>query len=380
MPPFITMRREALRLFILLAAGCESSAAPPAPPGPPPPAVRVATAELREVNPVQQLSGKVEASHLIEIRPRQSGYITAVRYREGSEVAAGAVLFTIDARPYQAGLARASAELARARARAELAHLEAERSERLLSARAIAVAERDTLASTARQADAEIQAAQAAVALARLDVEFTQVKAPIAGRAGRALVSVGDYVAAGPAPTLLTTVASIDPMHVYFTGDEQTYLRFAAGAERSVVGIGLADETGFPRTGTVDFVDSRIDAGTGTILLRASVPNPDKRLAPGLFARVRLPESSAIQAILVDDKAILTDQDRRFVYVLGAGDTVARRDVKLGGLVDGMRVIADGLGAGDRVVVSGIQKVFPGSKVTVATESARAVGSAGVVP
>jgi multidrug efflux system membrane fusion protein len=336
--------------------------------------VTVAAAELRDMSPSQELSGRIEAIHHVDIRPRLSGYVTAVRYREGSEVAAGAVLFTIDARPYQAGLARASAEVARTRARAALAHVEAERGDKLVSAGAIPRSERDTLASLATQADAEVQGALAAATLARLDVGFTEVRSPIAGRAGRALVSVGDYVAAGPAPTPLTTVVSVDPVYVYFTGDEQTYLRFASRAEQSPIAVGLADETGFPHDGKVDFVDSGLDRATGTILLRAVVPNPDKRLVPGLFTRVRLPEGNAIKAIVIDDKAILTDQDRRFVYVLGAGDTVERRDVKLGRVVDGMRVVADGLKPGDRVIVNGIQKVFPGGKATVAPQTAQAAG------
>jgi multidrug efflux system membrane fusion protein len=371
MPPFNTWRRAALSLSIaVFAAGCEASAAQSPAQGPPPPAVGIARAELRDVRPWNELSGKLEAVHRVDVRPRVSGPITAVRYREGSEVAAGAVLFTIDARPYLASLARAQAELARARARAALAHLEATRAESLVDHGAIPRAERDALVSTAAQVDAEVAGAQAAVALARLDVEFTQVVAPLAGRTGRALVSVGDTVAAGPSSTPLTTLVSVDPVYVYFTCDEQTYLRFAARAEHSPIAIGLADETGFPHAGTVDFVDSRVDAATGTVVVRAVVANPDKRLTPGLFARVRLPEGQTVQAIAIDDKAILTDQDRRFVYVLGAGDTVERKDVKLGRMIDGQRLVSDGLRPGDRVIVNGIQKVFPGGKATVAVAGA----------
>lgn len=372
----MAMRRQMPSLSIaLFAAGCTTSAANAPPQGPPPPAVRVVTAEPREIRPAEELSGKIEAIHHVDIRPRVSGYITAVHYREGSEVAAGALLFTIDPRPYRANLARATAELARARARDELAHVEATRGDRLLAASAIAQAERDSLASTAAQADAEVQAAQAQLALARLDVEFTEVRAPIAGRVGRALVSIGDYVAAAPAPTALTQLVSVDPVYVYFSGDERSYLRFASHAEASAIAVGLADETGYPHPGKVDFVDTRVDAGTGTILLRAVVPNPDHRLAPGLFARVQLPESAPVKAILVDDKAILTDQDRRFVYLLGAGDTVERRDVKLGRVIDGQRVITDGVAPGDRLIVTGIQKVFPGGKATIAQTEPRAPGA-----
>jgi multidrug efflux system membrane fusion protein len=333
--------------------------------------VGITKVELREVRPSEELTGRVEAIHRVEIRPRVSGYVTAVSYREGAVVTASSVLFVIDPRPYQAAYARAAAELARARARIELARTDAERAEKLLAANAIARAERDNAASSAAQAEAEVHAAQAALELARLDLEFTQVRAPIAGRTGRANVSVGDFVAAGPAPALLTTIVSVDPVYVYFTGDEQTYLRFASRAEKSAVDIGLTDETGFPHAGNVDFVDNQLDPATGTIRLRAVVANADHRLVPGLFARVRLPEGESIKVVLVDDKAVLTDQDRKYVYVLAADDTVARKDVKLGRIVDGMRVVSAGLSPGDRVIVTGVQKVFPGAKATIAMAGAK---------
>jgi multidrug efflux system membrane fusion protein len=349
----------------ILITACAASAAAPAQ-APPPPAVAVEPAQLHAVHTASELTGRVEAVHHVELRPRVSGYVTAVRYREGAEVAAGAVLFTIDARPYQATLARAQAELARATARRELTKIEAGRAEKLLASSAIPRAERDSLVSTAAQAEAEVAGARAQVELARLDVEFTQVRAPIAGRTGRAAVSVGDYVQAGQTPIALTSLVSLDPVYVYFTGDEQTYLRFASHAERAAVTVGLADEPGFPHAGTVDFIDNRVDPATGTILVRAVIPNADRRLTPGLYARVRLPEGEPVQAIEIDDKAVLTDQDRKYVYVLGAGDTVERKDVKLGRALDGRRVVTAGLAPGDRVITSGIQKVFPGSKATVA--------------
>ena len=229
----------------------------------------------------------------------------------------------------------------------------------MLKANAIARAERDAAASTAAQAEAEFAGARASVDLARLDVEHTQVRAPVAGRTGQAMVSVGDYVAAGP-QTLLTTIVSMDPVHVYFTGDEQRLMRLARNDARTVA-VGLADEAGFPHEGKVDFIDNRVDPSTGTVRIRAVLPNPDKKLVPGLYARVKFAEAGTIRALLVDEKAILTDQDRRYVYVL-AGDTVARRDVTLGRSVDGMRMIASGLTDGDRVIVGNIQKVFPGAK------------------
>jgi multidrug efflux system membrane fusion protein len=355
---------------VLAASACGTSAATPVSGGPPPPAVGVTAVALREVSPASELTGRIEAVNQVEVRPRVAGHVTAVRYREGAEVAAGDAMFTIDPRPYRAALSRASAELARVRSRLDIARVDADRAERLAAGGVIARAERDTLVSTAAQAGAELAAARAAVELARLDVEFTAVRAPIAGRTGRAMVSVGDFVAAGPDPTLLTTLVSIDPVHVTFTGDEQTYLRFASRAAAAAVSVGLADEDGYPHEGVVDFIDNTIDPATGTIRVRAVVPNPDRRLTPGLYARVRLPEGDAVQAILVDDRAILTDQDRRYVYLVGAGDTAVRRDVTLGRIIDRRRVVTDGLQVGDRVIVSGIQKVVPGARVTVAAPPA----------
>jgi len=360
--PPVTLARLAA-CAALAATACTHEAASATPP--PPSAVVAAPVAARDIDPWDELTGRVEAVDTVEIRPRVAGYVTAVRYREGSDVAAGEVLFTIDARPYQATLARATAELARARARAAFTRADAARAERLLTASAIAQVERDTATSVAAQADADVQAAAAAVELARLDVEFTQVRAPIAGRTGQAAVSRGDYVAAGPAPTVLTTVRSIDPVHVYFTGDEQTYLRYASGALARPAFIGLADETGYPHEAKIDFVDNRVDPATGTIRLRAVLANPTHRFAPGLYARVRLSGGAKIHALLVDDKAILTDQDRKFVYAVGAGDVATRKDVQLGPVVDGLRVITTGLAPGDRVIVRGIQKVFPGAKLTV---------------
>lgn len=362
----MTPLTKAARVALLTTlAACDSgAAAPPAQP-PPPPAVGVAAVETQALEPFDELSGRVEAIHRVDIRPRVSGYVTAVHYKEGTEVAAGTVLFTVDTRPYEAAYARARAELARANARVELAHLEGARTDKLVASNAVPKAELDVQRSTSAQAEADVQAARAALALAQLDLEFTQVRAPISGRTGRAQVNVGDYVAAGPAPTSLTSVATTDPVYVYFTGDERTFLRFASHAEKAGISVGLADETGYPHTGTVDFVDNRLDPSTGTILVRAVVPNPDKRLAPGLFARVKLTEGAAAQVAVVADKAILTDQDRKYVYVL-EGDTVARKDVELGRALDGKRVITKGVKVGDNVIVDGTQKVFPGGKATIA--------------
>jgi multidrug efflux system membrane fusion protein len=383
MLPLVVSRRRLLRFHLVIGslavvgavASC-GSPAPAAPGPPPPPTVGVSTVALREVSPSDELTGRIEAIHDVEVRPRVSGYVTAVNYREGSEVPRGAALFTIDARPYEAALAHATADFARAQARVDLARADSERAEKLIAESVISKVQHETTTSTTAQANADVQAAKATVDAARLDVDFTEVRAPLPGRTGQALVSVGDYVAAGPAPTLLTTIVTVDPVYVTFTTDEQTFLRFASRALGSPVGVGLGDEPGYPHTGKIDFIDNRVDAATGTIRLRAVVPNGDKRLTPGLYARVQLGEGKAIKAVLVDDKAVLTDQDRKYVYVLGASDAVERRDVKLGRVVDGLRMISEGLQPGDRVIVNGTQKVFPGGKA-VAAPVTTAIGGAG---
>ncbi|HSY41221.1 MAG TPA: efflux RND transporter periplasmic adaptor subunit [Polyangia bacterium] len=383
LPLPLSRRRTALVAGTLafIAVGTACSAPPPSGmPSMPPAAVGVTTVEVRQINPSSELTGRIEATHNVELRPRVSGYVTSVNFREGTDVRKGATLFTIDPRPYQAALARATAALASADARLDLARAQAARAELLSGKGAMNRSDHDIAVSTAAQAAADVQAAQAAVDVARLDVEFTEVRAPLAGRTGQALVSIGDYVAAGPAPTLLATVVTIDPVYVYFTGDEKAFLRFASRAQDAPVAIGLDDESGYPHTGKIDFVDNRVDSGTGTIRLRAVVPNPDRRLTPGLYARVRLGEGKPIAAILVDEKAILTDQDRKYVYLLGAGDTVERRNVTLGRVVDGLRVIPEGLKPGDRLIVTGIQKVFPGGKAVAAPIAATAEPRAGERP
>jgi multidrug efflux system membrane fusion protein len=292
-----------------------------------------------------------------------------VAYEEGQVLGKGDLLFEIDPRPYRAALDQAQAELERARSEAKLASAQNVRAQALVEARAISREEFETRNAATAQGNASVRAAEAAVAAARLDLQFTQVRSPIDGRAGRAMVTVGNLAQADA--TLLTTVVSHDPVHVYFEADEQTWLRYSRAArdgERagtdSAVRVGLAGEDGYPHAGTVDFVDNRVDPATGTIRARAVLRNPDGLFTPGLFARVQLEGGDRFDALLVDDKAVLTDQDRKYVYVLGEGDTAQRRDVVLGRVVDGLRVVQSGLAPGDRVIVNGLQKVFmPGMAV-----------------
>lgn len=356
-------------VIALAAAGCGSQAAPHEGGAPPPPEVSVAQVLSKQVRQWDEFTGRVSAVETVELRPRVSGYVDRVAYKEGQEVKKGDLLFVIDQRRYRAELNRAQAELERARAEARLAQTQDKRAQTLVEAKAISREEFETRRAASTGGDAAVRAAEAAVASAQLDLTFTEVRSPINGRAGRAMVTVGNLASADQ--TLLTTLVSQNPMYVYFEADEQTYLRYndlARKGERSgdknPVKVGLAGESGYPHAGTVDFTDNQLDSNTGTIRARAVVPNEDRVLTPGLFARVQLEGSGEFKAMLVDDKAVLTDQDRKYVYVLGGKNEAVRKDVKLGRMIDGLRVVESGLAPTDKVIVHGVQKVFfPGMPV-----------------
>ncbi len=358
----------AILVALLLAlAGC----APP-PQAPPTPTVSVATALARDVADWDEFNGRFVAVEEVALRPRVAGYIERVAFREGGLVARGDLLFVIDPRPFAAEVRRQESELARQRAALVLAQDQLRRARTLRTAAAISQDELDRFASTALQAAAAVGASAAALDNARLDLGFTQVRAPIAGRMGRAEVTAGNLVQAGQGATLLATLVSVDPIHVDFDGDERVYLRHAArlredrlrdGAGTLPVSVGLATETGFPHPGELVFVDNQLDRATGTIRMRARLANPDGLFTPGLFARVRVAGARAAPAVLVDDKAIGTDQDLRFVLVLGPGDVLQYRRVTLGRAIDGLRVVTSGLAAGETIVVNGLQRVRPGVKV-----------------
>lgn len=361
--------------ILLAAAGCSSHAAGTA--NMPAPEVSVAKVLVRKVRQWDDFTGRVAAVQSVELRARVSGYVDKVAYTEGRYVKQGDLLFVIDPRPYRAELAHAKAELARARSEAELARTQDQRAQKLVSAKAISRDESDTRHAAVAQAEAAARAAEAAVATAQLNLGFTEVRSPIDGRTGRAMITAGNLAQADA--TVLTTVVSMDPVYVDFEGDESTWLRYNELARkgertelRNAVRVGLANEDGYPHRGIVDFVDNRVDAATGTIHARAVLANPDHALTPGLFARVQLEGAAASDAMLVDDKAVLTDQDRKYVYVLGAGDKALRKDIVPGRVVDGLRVVASGLDAQDKVIVAGLQKVFfPGMPVqprTIAME------------
>lgn len=389
-PDRAQVRRSMVPGLVLLALAGACAAPPPPPPGTP--QVTVAPVLEREINEWDEFTGKLEATDAVDVVPRVNGFIRRVAFTEGAEVRKGDLLFEIDSRPYDAELARAEAALTQAKARAELAAKDIERAQKLVAAQAISREEFDSRTSGQAEAQAAIQAAQAAVTQARLDVEWTRVRAPISGRASSARVKEGGLVQSGPpSPTLLTTIVTIDPIYATFEGDEQAYLRSGmlarSGARpgsrdvKNPVYLGLANETGFPHKGYVDFVDNALDPKTGTIRARAVFSNKDRRFTPGLFARIRLVGSGRFTARLIRDAAIGTDQDKKFVFVLKPDGTVDYRPIQLGRVVDGLRIVRTGLAPGEKVVVNGLQRIRPGMKVQPSEEpmqpdTARAVAGA----
>jgi multidrug efflux system membrane fusion protein len=338
----------------------------------PPPDVNVAPVVQKSVTQWDDYSGHVQAIDAAEIRPRVTGHLEAVHYQEGSLVEKGQLLFTIDSREYRAAAAAAAADASRAEARVALANQELKRAEQLIGERAISQGELDQRRMEAQQAEADLAAARANQAQATLNLGFTRITAPFAGRAGEALVKPGNVVV--PNQSVLTTLVSVDPVYVTFVGDERAFLHYqdivrAGNAEspragRTPVLIGLANEEGFPHKGEVDFVDNALNPETGTIRARAVLPNPDGRFTPGLFARVRLLGETLPSALLIHEQAVLTDQDRRYVYVVGKDNAAERRDVTLGSPIEGLRVVETGLKAGDKVIVNGMRKIFfPGQPV-----------------
>jgi multidrug efflux system membrane fusion protein len=361
-------------LFALLAvvavgslalSGCNETKAQ-APAGPSAAPVSVAAAIERQVVETQEFSGRIEAVDHAEIRPRVSGTIDAVRFAAGSVVKKGDVLVVIDPRPYRAEADRADAAAASALAKAGLAQTELDRSKRLLADNAIAQRDYDERLASSKQLEADARAARASADAARLNLEFTQVRSPISGRVSKAEVTVGNLVD----PTvILTSVVSSDPIYASFEGDEQTFARLGgpARALNTTVDVGLVGEEGFPHRGKLEFIDNRVDAGTGSVRLRALLDNKDGLLAAGRFARVSIGGGEQKQnVVLISERAIGTDQDRKFVYVVtGSGkDFKAEyRAVRVGPVVDGLRVVRSGLASGEQIVVNGLQRVRPGAPV-----------------
>jgi len=373
-------------LLALSSWGCRPSGNSSQPAMAPPPVVTVAAPERQEIVEWNEFTGRTAPVEFVEVRPRISGHLQEIRFRSGQLVQQGDVLFVVDPRWQRAELDRREAELVVARVRQNNAEREAKRNTQLLAGRAISQEEADTREARFQEAKSQVLAAEAACNYARLELENTEVRSPIRGRVSRALVTVGNYVNgnAGGA-TVLTTLVSVDPIHVYADMDENALLRFNALSRAGKLGsgnegkipceLGLADETGYPHQGFVESLDNRVDPQSGSIALRAVFPNPDGRIVPGLFARLRVPGSEKHPVLLIHETAIGTDQAQKFVMTLTASNTAAYRPVTLGPSLGNKRVVRTGLQAGERIIVNGLSRVRPGMVV-----DAQEVGTEGAMP
>jgi membrane fusion protein, multidrug efflux system len=369
--------------LMLVASGCSRTAQQPQPP---PPTVTVEPVSKQDIVEWDEFTGRTEAIEAVDLRPRVSGHIQEIRFQSGQLVKKGDVLFVIDPRWHKAEFDQRQAEYQQAKVRLENAEREARRTEQLLATKAISAEDADARVARFNEAKAALLAAEATRDFARLDYEYTEVRAPIDGRVSRALRTVGNYVSGIPgASTLLTTLVSVDPVYVYADVDENSLLKFnelahaqklaSNGDGKIPVELQLADEEGFPHQGYIESFDNRLDPGTGSILLRAVFPNSDRRIVPGLFARIRVPLSERYSALLVEERAIGTDQGQKFVLTLSPTNTVVYRSVKLGPTVEGKRIVRSGLEPGEQIVVNGLQRVRPGMPVTPQTEVAGRVSA-----
>jgi len=361
----VTLLSAAGIALALHSGPAKSTAGPPA--GAP---VSVAQVVQKPVTEWDEFSGRVQAVERVEIRPRVTGAIDSIHFDEGQMVKKGQLLFVIDPRPYQATLAQAEASVTAARARMALAKTEAERSRRLIGEKAIAQRELDERESALLAASADLQAGTAAVQNARLNLIYTSITAPVDGRVSRAEITVGNIV--GPSTVAaLATLVSMSPIYVNFDVDEPTYIRYAAhgaagnaGTRDLLVGVGLATETGYPHGGRIKAFDNQLNTVSGTIRVRAILDNPDGVLLPGMYARVRTAGGKPVATLLINDKAVGTDQNHSYVMLLGAGNKVLYRLVKLGPVVDGARVVREGLSKDDKIVVDGLQRIHPNDVVS----------------
>jgi RND family efflux transporter MFP subunit len=376
-------------LIVLLApalAGCGEGA--PKQAAPPPPAVTVAKPTKQTVTDYDEYVGRFVAVDMVEVRARVSGYLEKIGFQDGQLVKQGDLLFTIDRRPFETTVAQTKAQLAQARANLAYAESDLARGSQLVRDKTITEQTFDQRTQAKRVAEASVQAQEAAVRQAELDLQFTELKAPVAGRIGDRRVSPGNLVTGGTGgtTTLLATIVSIDPMRFEFTFDEASFLRYERIAGASTddasrskglkVLLRLIDEKEFTHEGTVDFVDNVIDRSSGTIRGRAQIPNPKGLFTPGMFARVRVPGSLPYEALLVPDVAIASEQVRKYVMVVGEDNTAKQKYVTLGQLAGNLRIIKDGLSADDKVVVNGLARIRPNIKVTPQEQDAKPADTA----
>ncbi len=342
------------------AAAAAANAAPQAVP------VSVAAVLERPVTEWDEFSGRISAIDHVQIRPQVSGIIEEVHFADGQMVKKGDMLYTIDPRPFQAAFAHAQADLAAAQSKVALADTNLKRNQALIQAHAVAQSDLDATNDAYLEADASVKAAEAAVETAQLNLNYTAIAAPVTGRVSRAEITVGNLVEAGVNAPVLTTVVSVSPVYVEFEMDEQAFLKYAStgaggntGIDKIQVAMGLANEQGFPHAGHLESIDNQLDTATGTIRVRAVFDNPDNVLTPGLYARVRVGTANETPAVLVDDRAIGTDQDKKYVMVVDPENHAQYRAVTLGPVVNGLRIVRSGLQKGERIVVNGLQRVRP---------------------
>jgi RND family efflux transporter MFP subunit len=355
-----------LALLTFVGASC----APPKASPPPAPKVTVSLPKVAIVTNWDEYPGHLEAVEIVEVRPRVSGYIDSIRFQEGAEVKTGELLLVIDPRPYQAELEHAHAELQQAQARLERNQNEFKRAEGLLTSKAISEEEWDARKKAVFETEAGLAAAKASETTARINLDYTQIKSPINGRIGRRLVTVGNVVqgAGMMAGTMVATIVSLDPVYCYFNVDEQAYLQYCderGSGAAMLCELGLVNEEGFPHKGRVDFFDNQVDPKTGTIRMRAVFDNPDRKLVPGLFARVRVPAGPPTKALLVPELAIGSDQGRKFVYLVNRDSVIETRPIQTGRSHGTTRAVLEGLTPKDRVVINGLMLVRAGVKVEV---------------
>jgi RND family efflux transporter MFP subunit len=386
MPRVFTARRAGLVVTVALTLAACGESQQQAQKPPPPPAVTVAKPVQRTIVDHDEYVGRFVAVDAIEVRARVSGYLEKIHFQDGQIVKQGDPLFTIDRRPFENALAQARANLALARSNLTFAESDLARAQQLIREKAIAEQLYDQRALAQRNAQASVAANEALVRQAELDLQFTELRAPVTGRIGDRRVSPGNLVTGGAqgSTTLLATIVSLDPIRFEFTFDEASFLRYERLSENggdltnpgasAPVRLRLIDEPDFRHTGRMDFIDNVIDRTTGTIRGRAVFKNPKGLFLPGMFARVQVPGSPPYEALLVSEAAVGSEQARKYVLVVNSDNTVTQRYVSLGDVVDDMRVIKSGLGADDRVIVNGLMLARPGSKVTPQEQNPAAAG------
>jgi multidrug efflux system membrane fusion protein len=387
---FLAWRRSlryAGGLLLLALCGCHPSAQPP-PPAQPPPQVTVSHPLAKEIVDYDEFTARLGAVNSVDVRARVSGYLQKVNFKDGAEVKKGDLLFVIDPRPYQAELDSAQAALDRAKTQLDLATNDNKRALELFQSKAISAEELDTRSKNLAIANSAVKIAEAAVETAKLNLDYTNIVAPIDGRMSRTMITEGNLVnASGNESTLLTTLVSVDPVYAYVDVDEATVVKYQNLDKQGLrqngrkgeipCELAVGNETTFTHQGVVDFVDNQIDSKTGTLSVRGVFPNPDRSLIPGEFGRVRVIGSGRYTGMLIPDYAIGSDQDKKIVFVVQPDNTVQSRQVNPGQLVDGLRVIRSGLEANDLVVLDRLQIIRPGATVTPKEVPIQPAGAAG---